>query len=185
MCDYRAREISRGMLVVMEGILSSKDGGLLSNNPCAIAVHEARMLWGKKVPIQCVISLGTGIYRRPIRPTKVGGVTTSTSLREKLTKVIASATDTEGAGGMGGVVGWEGLEGGGMGGVGGWWVGGMGGTGVVGRWWDGRGWKVMGWEGWWGWHVASSGWGAQPQSVPYNFMMDSPIFFFKCAKIFL
>ena len=54
------------------------------------------MLWGRKVPIQCVISLGTGIYRRPIRPTKAGEVTTSTSLREKLTKVVASATDTEG-----------------------------------------------------------------------------------------
>ena len=72
-----------------------QDGGLLSNNPCAIAVHEARMLWGRKVPIQCVISLGTGIYRRPIRPSKAGEVTTSTSLREKLTKVVASATDTE------------------------------------------------------------------------------------------
>ena len=26
-----------------------------------------------------------------------------------------------------------------------------GGTGGVGRWWDGRGWKVVGWEGWWEW----------------------------------
>lgn len=72
-----------------------QDGGLLSNNPCAIAVHEARMLWGRKVPIQCVISLGTGFYRRPMRPIKAGEVTVSTSLREKLTKVVASATDTE------------------------------------------------------------------------------------------
>ena len=43
--------------------------------------------------------LGTGIYRCPICPIKVGEVTTSTSLKEKLTKVIASATDTEGSSG--------------------------------------------------------------------------------------
>lgn len=70
-----------------------QDGGLLTNNPCAIALREARLLWGRHAPIQCVVSLGTGIYRR--RPASAVESLTNTSLKEKLTKVVASATDTE------------------------------------------------------------------------------------------
>ena len=74
-----------------------QDGGLLTNNPCAIALHEARLLWGKSVPIQCVISLGTGLYLPQHTEDKDReGSLNSTSLREKLTKIAASATDTEG-----------------------------------------------------------------------------------------
>ena len=74
-----------------------QDGGLLTNNPCAIALHEAKLLWGKSVPIQCVISLGTGLYLpQQTEDRDKGGSLNSTSLREKLTKIAASATDTEG-----------------------------------------------------------------------------------------
>ncbi|XP_039211580.1 calcium-independent phospholipase A2-gamma isoform X3 [Crotalus tigris] len=66
-----------------------KDGGLLINNPTALAVHECSCLW-PNVPLQCVVSLGTGRYENNGK-TNV----TYTSLKAKLTNVISSATDTE------------------------------------------------------------------------------------------
>uniref|UniRef100_A0A8C8RS39 Patatin like phospholipase domain containing 8 n=1 Tax=Pelusios castaneus TaxID=367368 RepID=A0A8C8RS39_9SAUR len=66
-----------------------QDGGLLINNPTALAVHECKCLW-PDVPLQCVISLGTGRYESE----KKNNVT-YTSLKTKLTNVISSATDTE------------------------------------------------------------------------------------------
>ncbi|NXU51355.1 PLPL8 phospholipase, partial [Turnix velox] len=66
-----------------------QDGGLLLNNPSALAVHECKCLW-PSVPLQCLVSLGTGRYESEGR-TNV----TYTSLKAKLTNVISSATDTE------------------------------------------------------------------------------------------
>ncbi|XP_030334687.1 calcium-independent phospholipase A2-gamma isoform X2 [Strigops habroptila] len=66
-----------------------QDGGLLLNNPSALAVHECKCLW-PDVPLQCLISLGTGRYESEGK-TNV----TYTSLKAKLTNVISSATDTE------------------------------------------------------------------------------------------
>lgn len=66
-----------------------QDGGLLINNPCALALHECKCLW-PNVPLQCVVSLGTGRYESAGKNT-----VTHTSLRAKLTNVISSATDTE------------------------------------------------------------------------------------------
>ncbi|CAM4491868.1 calcium-independent phospholipase A2-gamma [Caretta caretta] len=66
-----------------------QDGGLLLNNPTALAVHECKCLW-PNVPLQCVISLGTGRYESE-RKNSI----TYTSLKTKLTNVISSATDTE------------------------------------------------------------------------------------------
>ncbi|KAG7221561.1 hypothetical protein INR49_017092 [Caranx melampygus] len=66
------------------------DGGILLNNPCALAVHESRLLWPNQ-PFQCVLSLGTGRYDNAKR-----GPATSTSLRAKISNLICSATDTEG-----------------------------------------------------------------------------------------
>jgi len=67
-----------------------QDGGLLTNNPCGIAVHEARLLWPDE-PFQCIVSVGTGKYKGRSGPSTVE----FSSLREKLLKVVASATDTE------------------------------------------------------------------------------------------
>ncbi|XP_056132506.1 calcium-independent phospholipase A2-gamma isoform X3 [Lampris incognitus] len=66
-----------------------QDGGLLINNPTALAIHECKCLW-PNTPVQCVVSLGTGRF-------ETGGKnsTTYTSLKTKLTNVISSATDTE------------------------------------------------------------------------------------------
>ncbi|XP_076022730.1 calcium-independent phospholipase A2-gamma-like [Genypterus blacodes] len=67
-----------------------QDGGIILNNPCALAVHESRLLWPNQ-PFQCVLSLGTGRYDNAKR-----GPATSTSLRAKISNMICSATDTEG-----------------------------------------------------------------------------------------
>ncbi|CAK6950879.1 calcium-independent phospholipase A2-gamma-like [Scomber scombrus] len=65
-----------------------QDGGLLINNPTALAIHECKCLW-PNTPLECVVSLGTGRYETP------GKNSTYTSLKTKLTNVISSATDTE------------------------------------------------------------------------------------------
>ncbi|XP_047467996.1 calcium-independent phospholipase A2-gamma-like isoform X2 [Mugil cephalus] len=67
-----------------------QDGGIILNNPCALAVHESRLLWPNQ-HFQCVLSLGTGRYDNAKR-----GPATSTSLRAKISNLICSATDTEG-----------------------------------------------------------------------------------------
>ncbi|KAM9856199.1 calcium-independent phospholipase A2-gamma-like [Aulostomus maculatus] len=67
-----------------------QDGGIIMNNPCALAVHESRLLWPNQ-PFQCVVSLGTGRYDNARR-----GPATPTSLRAKISSLISSATDTEG-----------------------------------------------------------------------------------------
>ncbi|XP_053465496.1 calcium-independent phospholipase A2-gamma isoform X1 [Nycticebus coucang] len=66
-----------------------QDGGLLLNNPSALAMHECKCLW-PDVPLECIVSLGTGRYESDVRNT-----TTHTSLKTKLSNVINSATDTE------------------------------------------------------------------------------------------
>lgn len=66
-----------------------QDGGLLINNPTALAVHESKCLW-PNAPLECVVSLGTGRFENPNKNN-----VTYTSLRTKLTNVISSATDTE------------------------------------------------------------------------------------------
>ncbi|KAF3705047.1 Calcium-independent phospholipase A2-gamma [Channa argus] len=66
-----------------------QDGGLLINNPTALAIHECKCLW-PNTPLQCVLSLGTGRYE-----TVGKNNPTYTSLKTKLTNVISSATDTE------------------------------------------------------------------------------------------
>ncbi|KAM5303110.1 calcium-independent phospholipase A2-gamma isoform 2-T3 [Glossophaga mutica] len=66
-----------------------QDGGLLLNNPAALAMHECKCLW-PDVPLECIVSLGTGRYESDVRNTM-----TYTSLKTKLSNVINSATDTE------------------------------------------------------------------------------------------
>ncbi|XP_058841766.1 calcium-independent phospholipase A2-gamma isoform X2 [Acipenser ruthenus] len=66
-----------------------QDGGLLINNPAALAIHECKCLW-PDTPVQCLVSLGTGRYESEGKNNA-----TYTSLKTKLTNVISSATDTE------------------------------------------------------------------------------------------
>ena len=71
-----------------------QDGGITANNPCGIAIHEARLLWPGET-IQCVVSLGTGLSR-PKLTTKSAPVPSSSSWSNQISKVVESATDTEG-----------------------------------------------------------------------------------------
>ncbi len=81
-------------LSCITGGLYTQDGGILTNNPCGIAIHEARLLWGKNAPIQTILSLGTGLYKKTDKQ-PLDKEITSTSLKEKIIKVVAGATDTE------------------------------------------------------------------------------------------
>lgn len=67
-----------------------QDGGLMCNNPTAVAIHEAKLLWPNE-SIQCVVSLGGGRFIPQVKGQDQG----FTSLKKKILKVIDSATDTE------------------------------------------------------------------------------------------
>lgn len=87
-----------------------QDGGVLVNNPSSIALTEARTIW-KDTPLQCVVSLGTGITLSSLSKEAIGDQfcaiaqdnpdgkalkpPTSLSWKGKLLKVLDSATDTE------------------------------------------------------------------------------------------
>ncbi|XP_015171911.1 PREDICTED: calcium-independent phospholipase A2-gamma-like isoform X2 [Polistes dominula] len=72
-----------------------QDGGILVNNPCAVAIHEAKRLWPNN-SIQCVISLGTGrTHNRICDNDSTSGEVAISSWKEKFYKILDSATDTE------------------------------------------------------------------------------------------
>lgn len=74
-----------------------QDGGVLVNNPTAVAIHEAKLIWGQ-TPLQCVISCGTGrTAPNPIdNSISVNDDSvSSSSWKNKFLALIDSATDTE------------------------------------------------------------------------------------------
>merc|ERR1711976_445793 len=64
-----------------------QDGGLIANNPAAVAIGECKALWpGHK--IQSVVSIGTGRFE------PVFGEIKETSIQNKLSVIVNSATNT-------------------------------------------------------------------------------------------
>ncbi|VDD86309.1 unnamed protein product [Enterobius vermicularis] len=73
------------------GPILHQDGGILANNPTALALHEARLLWPNE-RILCVVSIGSGRSVVPMEPTELK---LATGLQDKITRIVDSATDTE------------------------------------------------------------------------------------------
>ncbi|CAM9866954.1 unnamed protein product [Phaeothamnion confervicola] len=63
------------------------DGALLANNPTALAINEAQLIY-PDVPIECVVSIGTGFFRPAVNEPRLGWDTI-------VTQLVNSATDTE------------------------------------------------------------------------------------------
>ncbi|XP_061178689.1 calcium-independent phospholipase A2-gamma-like [Saccostrea echinata] len=66
-----------------------QDGGIMHNNPTAVALHECKLLWPDE-PIQCVISLGNGRYEPNLEL-----MSSLPSARKQIDNIIDSATNTE------------------------------------------------------------------------------------------
>ena len=64
---------------------------MLTNNPTALAIHEAKTLW-PNTEIQGIVSIGTGSYPGDFSLPS----TSMTSIKEKLMKIVEGATDVEG-----------------------------------------------------------------------------------------
>ncbi|CEF60689.1 Calcium-independent phospholipase A2-gamma [Strongyloides ratti] len=74
------------------GSIVHQDGGILANNPTAIAIHEAKHLWPNE-DIQCVVSIGTGRSVSEIEFLNCDQYLTKTY--SKISKIIDSATDSQ------------------------------------------------------------------------------------------
>ncbi len=64
------------------------DGGLVANNPTAIAYHEYLKIWGREVPIALIVSVGTGVPSSVEMPKERG-------LMETLEQLVDAAVSQE------------------------------------------------------------------------------------------
>ena len=68
-----------------------QDGGLLANNPTAIALHEVKHLW-PSVENNCIVSIGNGRYKPAgYFSTKADSI----SLKQKINRIVGGISCTE------------------------------------------------------------------------------------------
>lgn len=80
----------------LHGLLH-QDGGIMVNNPTAVGLHEARLLFGAgAVARGTVVSVGTGRALAKHDRNNTAADPPSTSWKDKFNKILDSATDTEG-----------------------------------------------------------------------------------------
>eukprot|EP01117_Protostelium_nocturnum_P011315 TRINITY_DN4102_c0_g1_i5.p1 TRINITY_DN4102_c0_g1~~TRINITY_DN4102_c0_g1_i5.p1 ORF type:complete len:1169 (-),score=280.29 TRINITY_DN4102_c0_g1_i5:33-3539(-) len=70
------------------GLDRFQDGAIVANNPAAVAIHEAKCLFGEKVTIDCLLSLGTGTPPKKVQ-LKTG------FLQGTLSTLVKAATSAE------------------------------------------------------------------------------------------
>lgn len=72
--------------VMMAGEIYA-DGGIVSSNPCALAIHEVRSLF-PDIPIELIVSIGTGSFKEQKSAPRIGwdGI---------ISQIVNSATDGE------------------------------------------------------------------------------------------
>ncbi|KJH49024.1 phospholipase, patatin family [Dictyocaulus viviparus] len=68
-----------------------QDGGVVANNPTAIGIHEAKLLWPEE-RLHCVVSVGNG---RSVCDFEPKSLLSSLSSLQKFNRIIDSATNTE------------------------------------------------------------------------------------------
>uniref|UniRef100_A0A0K0ELA3 PNPLA domain-containing protein n=1 Tax=Strongyloides stercoralis TaxID=6248 RepID=A0A0K0ELA3_STRER len=74
------------------GSIIHQDGGVLANNPTAIAIHEAKNLWPNE-DIQCVVSIGNG---RSVSEVEFSSCDKYFKMAyNKISKIVDSATDSQ------------------------------------------------------------------------------------------
>ncbi|XP_014256693.1 calcium-independent phospholipase A2-gamma-like [Cimex lectularius] len=78
------------------GDILHQDGGMIVNNPAAVAVHEVRTLWPDE-SLSCVVSCGTGKLLPTMFQDEISADAkqTSSSWKTIFNKILESATDTE------------------------------------------------------------------------------------------
>uniref|UniRef100_A0A0K0DNM6 PNPLA domain-containing protein n=1 Tax=Angiostrongylus cantonensis TaxID=6313 RepID=A0A0K0DNM6_ANGCA len=71
-----------------------QDGGIIANNPTAIGIHEAKLLWPEE-RLHCVVSVGNGRSVCDLEQESNGSSPSTLSSLQKFNRIVDSATNTE------------------------------------------------------------------------------------------
>ncbi|KAJ1349599.1 hypothetical protein KIN20_005191 [Parelaphostrongylus tenuis] len=71
-----------------------QDGGIIANNPAAIGVHEAKLLWPEE-RLHCVVSVGNGRSVYDLEQESNTSSPPNLSSLQKFNRIVDSATNTE------------------------------------------------------------------------------------------
>ncbi|VDM63483.1 unnamed protein product [Angiostrongylus costaricensis] len=71
-----------------------QDGGIIANNPTAIGIHEAKLLWPEE-RLHCVVSVGNGRSVCDLEQESNDSSPSTLSSLQKFNRIVDSATNTE------------------------------------------------------------------------------------------